>query len=104
MLFTPGIVPGANFFERAKYLTKGGTTWQSYSGSFVSTSRRRSPSPGTTSTDGSRTAASDLERIDWALFDIVGLDYYPYHKDRAEHTKELAPFRRGKANPDSGVR
>jgi hypothetical protein len=42
MLFTPGIVPGKDFYERVAYLTKG----------------------------------------------------YSYHQDPAEHSKELAPFRK----------
>jgi hypothetical protein len=39
-------------------------------------------------------AASDLEQVDWSIFDIVGLDYYSYHRNRADHSKELKPFRR----------
>lgn len=33
-------------------------------------------------------AASDLEQVDWSIFDIVGLDYYSYHARHADHAKE----------------
>jgi hypothetical protein len=95
MLFTPGIVPGANFFERVEYLTKGGfdlrelqRKLRAYTAKAVAVARGNFRGRITYG------AASDLEEIDWSLFDIVGLDYYSYHQDRAAHTKELAPFRR----------
>jgi len=95
MLFTPGIVPGANFFERVEYLTKGEfdmAELQRKLRVFVAKAVKvaRSNFKGRISYG----AASDLEQIDWSLFDIVGLDYYSYHQDRAGHAKELAPFRR----------
>ena len=95
MLFTPGIVPGANFFERVEYLTKGEFDMAElqrklrvYVAKAVKVARSNFHGRITYG------AASDLEQIDWSLFDIVGLDYYSYHEDRAGHTKELAPFRR----------
>ncbi|WP_343975066.1 hypothetical protein, partial [Kribbella koreensis] len=95
MLFTPGIVPGADFFERVEYLTKGEfdmAELQRKLGVYVAKAVKvaRSNFKGRI-TYG---AASDLEEIDWSLFDIVGLDYYSYHADRTGHTKELAPFKR----------
>ncbi|MEU4190509.1 hypothetical protein AB0E69_01320 [Kribbella sp. NPDC026611] len=95
MLFTPGIVPGATFDERVAYLTKGGFDMTELQRKFRAFTARmvkvaRSNFKGRI-TYG---AASDLEQVDWSLFDIVGLDYYSYHRNRADHTKELAPFRR----------
>jgi len=95
MLFTPGIVPGATFFERVEYLTKGEFDMAELQRKFRAFTARmvkvaRSNFKGRI-TYG---AASDLERVDWSLFDLVGLDYYSYHADRAGHTQELAPFRR----------
>jgi len=94
MLFTPGIVPGANFFERVEYLTNGNPDMvelqrklREYTARAVAVARSNFHGRITYG------AASDLERIDWRQFDIVGLDYYSYHPDRASHTKELAPFR-----------
>jgi hypothetical protein len=95
MLFTPGIVPGANFFERVEYLTKGEfemAELQRKLRAFTAKAVKvaRSNFHGRISYG----AASDLEEIDWNLFDIVGLDYYSYHPDPADHAEELAPFRR----------
>ncbi|MEV5962768.1 hypothetical protein AB0L70_13455 [Kribbella sp. NPDC051952] len=94
MLFTPGIVPGATFFERVEYLTKGEFDWpvlvrrfREFTARMVKVARSNFKGRITYG------AASDLEPVDWSLFDIVGLDYYSYHADRADHTKELAPFR-----------
>jgi hypothetical protein len=95
MLFTPGIVPGEDFYERVAYLSKGEFDMAElqrklavYVAKAVAVARRNFHGRITYG------AASDLERIDWSQFDIVGLDYYSYHQDPAEHSKELAPFRR----------
>ncbi|WP_427888021.1 hypothetical protein ACQHIV_33385 [Kribbella sp. GL6] len=95
MLFTPGIVPGASFYERVEYLTKGGFDMAALQRKFRAFTARmvkvaRSNFHGRV-TYG---AASDLEQVDWSIFDIVGLDYYSYHADHAGHAKELGPFRR----------
>ncbi|HWD80949.1 MAG TPA: hypothetical protein VG497_18780, partial [Kribbella sp.] len=95
MLFTPGIVPGANFFERVEYLTKGGfdmavlqRRFRAFTARMVKVARSNFKGRITYG------AASDLEQVDWTVFDIVGLDYYSYHERAADHAKELAPFRR----------
>lgn len=95
MLFTPGIVPGDGFFERVEFLRKGNydmaelqRLFNTYAAKSATVARRHF---GGRITYG---AASDLEDVDWSRFDIVGLDYYSYHRRRADHTKELAPFRR----------
>ncbi len=95
MLFTPGIVPGADFFERVAYLTAGEfdmaelqRKFRAFTAQMVKVARRNFHGRITYG------AAHDLEDVDWSLFDIVGLDYYSYHEDPAGHTKELAPFRR----------
>jgi hypothetical protein len=95
MLFTPGIVPGADFFERVEHLTNGNPDmpaivrrFRAYTAKMVKVARSNFHGRITYG------AASDLEPVDWALFDIVGLDYYSYHADPAEHATELAPFRK----------
>lgn len=95
MLFTPGIVPGADFFERVAYLSKGDydmtelqRKFRVFTAQMVKVARRHFHGRITYG------AAHDLENVDWSLFDIVGLDYYSYHEDPAGHTQELAPFRR----------
>jgi hypothetical protein len=95
MLFTPGIVPGANFFERVEYLIKGEFDMRELQRKLLAyTAKAVSVARGNFRGRITYGAASDLEQIDWSLFDIVGLDYYSYHEDRADHSKELAPFRR----------
>ncbi|WP_329482549.1 hypothetical protein OG555_10090 [Kribbella sp. NBC_01484] len=95
MLFTPGIVPGATFFERVEYLTKGEFDMAELQRKFR-TFTARMVKVARSNFKGRITygAASDLEQVDWCLFDLVGLDYYSYHADRAGHTQELAPFHR----------
>ncbi|HYN96409.1 MAG TPA: abortive infection protein, partial [Pilimelia sp.] len=94
MLFTPGILPGASFPERVAYLRSPGADFPAafrrlagHVREAVAVARRHF---GGRLTYG---AAAGLERIDWSLFDIVGLDYYSYHPTRAGHAAELAPFR-----------
>ncbi|TDD45609.1 abortive phage infection protein [Kribbella antibiotica] len=89
MLFTPGIVPGANFFERVEYLTKGEfdikelqRKFRAFTAQMVKVARRNFHGRITYG------AAHDLENVDWALFDIVGLDFY------GTAPQELVPFRR----------
>jgi hypothetical protein len=95
MLFTPGIVPGATFYERVEYLTKGDfdmaelqRKFRAFTAKTVKVARSNFHGRITYG------AASDLEQVDWSIFDIVGLDYYSYHARHADHAKELAPFRR----------
>lgn len=94
MLFTPGIVPGADFYERVKNLRNPDTDWPGihrrfavYVDKVVTIARQNFAGRITYG------AAADLEPVNWKLFDIVGLDYYSYHVDPAAHTAELAPFR-----------
>jgi hypothetical protein len=88
MLFTPGIIPGANFFERVEYLEKGEfdlvelqRKFRAFTAQMVNVARSNFKGRITYG------AAHDLERVDWSLFDIVGLDYYSYHADPAGHTE-----------------
>ncbi|GAA1550377.1 hypothetical protein GCM10009804_03700 [Kribbella hippodromi] len=95
MLFTPGIALGATFAERVEYLSRPDLDrvalqrrFQAFSAKMVTVARDNFRGRITYG------AASDLEQVDWSLFDIVGLDYYSYHPNRAGHTKELAKFKR----------
>ncbi|MDX6258877.1 MAG: hypothetical protein QOH84_565 [Kribbellaceae bacterium] len=80
MLFTPGIVPGADFYERVEYLTKGEFDMAELQRK-LSVYVAKAVKVARSNFKGRITygAASDLEEIDWKLFDIVGLDYYSYH-------------------------
>ncbi|MGH4034432.1 abortive phage infection protein [Actinomycetota bacterium Odt1-20B] len=96
ILFTPGIVPGRTFMDRIAYLTKGDYDFEvilrrlnAFVRKAVAVARRHFHGRITY-------GASEMEwaSVDWSLFDIVGLDYYTYHRDQAGHTKDLAPHRR----------
>ncbi|MDX2974035.1 hypothetical protein [Kribbella solani] len=95
MLFTPDIAMGATFAERVAYLSRPDLDrvalqrrFQAFCAKMVKVARDNFNGRITYG------AASDLEQVDWSRFDIIGLDYYSYHANRAGHTKELARFRR----------
>ncbi|KRV51152.1 hypothetical protein AQ490_02875 [Wenjunlia vitaminophila] len=95
VLFTPGIVPGDTFLERIQYLVEGNYDYREITRrlhAFVA----RAVAVARENFGGRITyaAATGLEEINWNLFDIVGLDYYTFHSDPAEHTRELSPHRR----------
>ena len=94
MLFTPGIVPGATFLQRIANLSSGRVD-------FAAAERRlnvflaRAAKAVRPHFHGPLTyAAAAFEAVDWQAFDLVGLDYYTFHTDRAGHTSSLRPYRR----------
>lgn len=95
ILFTPGIVPGANFVERIENL--GRLAPEEWPGI-----RQRLNEFLGAAADVSRTAfngpvtygGAHFEPVDWSIFDIVGLDYYPYFSTDAEYRADLAQYRR----------
>lgn len=95
-LFTPGFVPGETFLERIEFLTRRGREldWvklfeqlSAFLAEAVAVVREHFGGPVTY-------AAAAFEKIDWTPFDIVGLDYYEFHRRRAGHTRELEQYRR----------
>ncbi|BCB91632.1 hypothetical protein Psuf_089450 [Phytohabitans suffuscus] len=95
LLFAPGIVPGETFLDRIRYLSQEQYDFTVFLRRLdalldraVAVARRHF---GGRITYG---AIAGAEQIDWSRFDIVGLDYYDYHEDRAGHTAALAPHRR----------
>ena len=97
ILFTPGIVPGADLFERVAYIEKHPEEWPAivrrlneFLGRQVELARRHFRGPLTYG------AAAGLEQVDWRMFDIVGLDYYDNHPTADGHRQALAPYRRWK--------
>jgi hypothetical protein len=95
ILFTPGIVPGADLWERAAYLEKHPEEYPAivrrlneFLGRQVELARRHFRGPLTYG------AAVGLEQVDWRPFDIVGLDYYQSHPTADGHRQALAPYRR----------
>lgn len=95
ILFTPGIVPGTDLFERAAYLEKHPEEWPAivrrlneFLGRQVELARRYCRGPLTYG------AAAGLEQVDWRMFDVVGLDYYESHPTADGHRQALTPYRR----------
>ncbi|MFD4830919.1 abortive phage infection protein [Streptomyces uncialis] len=95
VLFAPGIVPGATFLDRIRYLIEGQFDHPAMMRR-LDTFLREAVAVAREHFHGRITygAAADLEEVDWTLFDIVGLDYYTYFRDPGEHSRKLAPFRR----------
>ncbi len=97
-LFTPGILPGDTFMERLRNVESiPDSDWPAIIGRYrafmaraVEVTRREF---GGRITYG---AAADADALwnDWSLFDIVGLDYYPYFETDAGYTTDLDRYRR----------
>ncbi|CAM3463944.1 abortive phage infection protein [Kibdelosporangium persicum] len=94
LLFTPGIIPGANFEERIATIGSiPPEEWPNvyqrlneFLGKAADTARAQFR--GTVTYGG-----AFFEPVDWSLFDVIGLDYYPYFATDAEYRADLAKFR-----------
>ncbi|MFF9086404.1 abortive phage infection protein [Streptomyces sp. NPDC014991] len=88
-LFVPGIVPGDTVLERVRNMLDGTLDP-------VGTQRRldrftaKAAAVGRSVFGGRLSyAAAQEDRVDWDLFDIVGIDYYAYFPHRSDHVREL---------------
>ncbi len=93
-LFTPGIVPGDTFLERIAVLGRGKIDFNAlrkrlnaFLGQAAAAARANFGGDVTY-------AAAVFEQVDWTPFDIVGIDYYEFHRSRSGHARQLAPYRR----------
>ncbi|GGW59650.1 hypothetical protein GCM10010503_41060 [Streptomyces lucensis JCM 4490] len=88
-LFVPGIVPGADIFERIRNLEEGHVdpaAVQRRLNRFTA----KAAAVGRSVFHGRLSyAAAQDDEVDWRLFDIVGIDYYSSFPDRADHVREL---------------
>ncbi|MEU4796206.1 abortive phage infection protein [Streptomyces sp. NPDC023327] len=94
LLYVPGIVPGANALERVDNILKG-----NYDPAHMVRKLRefiaRAARVGRSVFHGPLTyGAAQDDDVDWSLFDIVSVNYYAYHRDRAAYVKELTPYGR----------
>ncbi|MDT0305920.1 abortive phage infection protein [Streptomyces sp. DSM 44917] len=94
VLFVPGIVPGADAVERVRNLLDG-----TYDPVHMARELRRftglAARTGRSVFRGALTyGAAHGEEVDWDLFDIVSVNYYEYHRDRAAYARELSAYRR----------
>jgi hypothetical protein len=95
ILFTRGIVPGKDFFERAENLGDRSLDQEAvqrrlnrFLGRAAATARKHF--------NGKLTYAPAFgaEHVDWRPFDYVGVDYYEFHHRRADYVKELRSLHR----------
>jgi hypothetical protein len=95
ILFTPGIIPGADFVERlANIGSIPSEEWPNIYrrlNEFLvkAAAVARANFHGTVTYGGAY-----FEPVDWSIFDIVGLDYYPYFATDAEYRTDLAQYRK----------
>ncbi|MGV9882741.1 abortive phage infection protein [Streptomyces sp. NPDC003006] len=94
LLYVPGIVPGANALERVDNILKGNFDPQKMARKlreFIARAART----GRSVFHGPLTyGAAQDDDVDWSLFDIVSVNYYAYHRERAAYVKELTSYRR----------
>ena len=93
-LFVPGIVPGADALERVENLQNGNydkekmqRRMDAFLGSAAKTGRSVFQGPLTY-------GAGHEDPVDWSRFDVVSVDYYGYHRRRAEYVKDLKQYLR----------
>ncbi|AZQ34633.1 abortive phage infection protein [Streptomyces cyaneochromogenes] len=96
-LFVPGIVPGETVLDRVANLQKG-TVDMAKMQRRLARFTAKAAAVGRSVFHGrlSYAAAQDegFEPVDWTLFDVVGIDYYSYHRQPADHVRELKRYLR----------
>ncbi|MEU6805588.1 abortive phage infection protein [Streptomyces neyagawaensis] len=90
LIFLPGIVPGDDILERIENLLAGHFDPVEAARRVHDFTRRAAAVARSVFRGPLTYAASDDEEVDWDLFDIVGLDYYGYHRTHAGHVRDLA--------------
>ncbi|MFJ3308777.1 abortive phage infection protein [Streptomyces sp. NPDC086549] len=88
-LFVPGIVPGETVLERVQHLLDGNVDLDRMQ-RLLDRFTAKAAAVGRSVFRGRLSyAAAEDDQVDWRLFDIVGIDYYAYHRHRADHVREL---------------
>ncbi|MFD5845434.1 abortive phage infection protein [Streptomyces chartreusis] len=91
-LFVPGIIPGETVLERVENLQKGNVDMARMQRRLARFTAKAA-AVGRSVFHGrlSYAAAQDeeFEPVDWNLFDIIGIDYYSYFRDRSDYAREL---------------
>ncbi|MGI5198163.1 abortive phage infection protein [Streptomyces sp. CA-288835] len=96
-LFVPGIVPGDDVLERIDNLEKGNFDFAKMQQRLAGfTAKAAAVGRSVFRGKLSYAAAQDetFEKVDWGLFDIVGIDYYSYFRQRADYVRELRTYLR----------
>ncbi|MET9829356.1 abortive phage infection protein [Streptomyces sp. NPDC006385] len=96
-LFVPGIVPGETVLDRVGNLQKGTVDMEKMRRRLARFTAKAA-AVGRSVFHGrlSYAAAQDeeFEPVDWNLFDVVGIDYYSYHRRHADYVRELRRYLR----------
>jgi hypothetical protein len=89
-LFVPGIVPGETVLDRIENLQKGTVDWEQMQRRLVAFTAKAAK-VGRSVFRGrlSYASAPVFDKVDWNLFDVVGIDYYSYFPRRADYVREL---------------
>ncbi|WP_225823665.1 abortive phage infection protein [Streptomyces naphthomycinicus] len=89
-LFVPGIVPGADVFERIRNLLDGKVDPVAMQHRLDRFTAKAAAVGRSVFRGRLGYAAAQDDEVDWRLFDIVGIDYYSYFPHRADHVRELS--------------
>ncbi|MET7455346.1 abortive phage infection protein [Streptomyces sp. NPDC005574] len=93
-LFVPGIVPGDTVMERVENLLNG-TFDPQRTQRLLDRFTARAAAVGRSVFHGRLSyAAAQDDKVDWDLFDVVGIDYYSYHRQSAAYVSELRRYLR----------
>ncbi|MFI1352826.1 abortive phage infection protein [Streptomyces sp. NPDC020898] len=88
-LFVPGIVPGETVLERIENLLNGTVDWEKMQRR-LDRFTAKAAAVGRSVFHGRLSyAAAQDDKVDWSLFDVVGIDYYSYFPKKADYVKEL---------------
>ncbi|MCX4880675.1 abortive phage infection protein [Streptomyces sp. NBC_00847] len=93
-LFVPGIVPGETVLERVQHMLNGDfdpVQMQRRLDRFTA----KAAAAGRSVFHGNLSyAAAQDDKVDWRLFDIIGIDYYSYFHHHADYVRELRRYLR----------
>jgi hypothetical protein len=94
VLFTPGMVPGKTWRDRIARIGSGPLDWVAVMQRLNDYLGRAAAAARSTFRGELTYSASTWEQVDWTPFDLVGLDYYDYHRTKAEHRRALRGWQR----------
>ena len=93
-LFVPGIVPGATALERIQNMLNG-TVDREKMQRRLDRFTAKAAAVGRSVFHGRLSyAAAQDDKVDWGLFDVVGVDYYSWYPNRAAYVRELRRYLR----------
>ncbi|MDQ0931027.1 abortive phage infection protein [Streptomyces turgidiscabies] len=93
-LFVPGIVPGETALERIENMLNGTVDWEKMQRR-LDRFTAKAAAVGRSVFHGRLSyAAAQDDRVDWGLFDVVGVDYYSWYPNRADYVRELRRYLR----------